>query len=113
MLIIEIKKYPKLTEIGSSRKKSQIGGFFSKKTVESFSDFDLKKSLNMFLGRMMFRRLSSINRAYYLGHSEYFHDDMNYDAQSLQNLKKVNLAELKNAAGKYLSEIIPVIVIVR
>ena len=83
----------------------QAPGFFSKKTVESFSDFDLKKSLNMFLGRMMFRRLSSINRAYYLGHSEYFHDDMNYDAQSLQNLKKVNLAELKNAAGKYLSEI--------
>ncbi|MHA1848795.1 MAG: beta-N-acetylhexosaminidase [Promethearchaeota archaeon] len=29
---IEIKKYPKLIEIGSKRKESQIGGFMSKKT---------------------------------------------------------------------------------
>ncbi|MFX1573565.1 MAG: beta-N-acetylhexosaminidase [Promethearchaeota archaeon] len=28
---IEIKKYPKLTEIGSKREESQIGGYFSKK----------------------------------------------------------------------------------
>jgi len=91
----------------------QSPGFFSKKTVNSFSEFDLKKSLNMFLGRMMFRHLSSINRAYYLGHSEYFQGDMHYDAQSLQDLKKVTLDEVKNVAGKYLSAIVPVIVIVR
>ena len=29
---IEIKKYPKLTEIGSKREETQVGGFFSKKT---------------------------------------------------------------------------------
>ncbi|NHJ20773.1 MAG: beta-N-acetylglucosaminidase [Candidatus Lokiarchaeota archaeon] len=29
---IEIKKYPKLTEVGSKRKESQIGGFLSKNT---------------------------------------------------------------------------------
>jgi zinc protease len=48
----------------------QIPVFFDQTVIDSFKQFDLDKSLNMYLGRMMFRRLSSINKAYYLGHSQ-------------------------------------------
>ena len=48
-----------------------------------FKKADLEKSVNMYLGRMMFRRLSSINQAYYLGHSYYFYQDIHYDQKFL------------------------------
>jgi predicted Zn-dependent peptidase len=67
----------------------------------------------MYLGRMMFRRLSSINQAYYLGHSLYFENNFNYDKQFLDALKKVNLADVKNAAKKYMVIKNPLSIIVR
>jgi predicted Zn-dependent peptidase len=91
----------------------QIPGFFDQKVVNSFKEFDLKKSVNMYLGRMMFRRLSSINKAYYFGNSQYFHDDIMYDAQFLTALKNVTLDEVKKAAVKYMVIKNPTTVIVR
>jgi predicted Zn-dependent peptidase len=91
----------------------QTEAFFNKETVELFNDFKLQKSLNMYLGRMMFRRLSSINKGYYLGHSEYFHQNIMYDSEFLSKLKTVTLSEIKKVAEKYLQPINPVTVIVR
>jgi len=91
----------------------QYPKFFSSKMIKDVSGKDLQKAINMYLGRMMFRRLSSINQAYYLGTSYYFHHDINYDSQFLQALKKVTLQDVKRAAGKYLHVKNPVLVIVR
>ena len=91
----------------------QIPGFFVPKVVESFKEYDLKKSLNMYLGRMMFRRLSSINQCYYLGYSAYFYNDIHYDANFLAALKNVTLEEVKTAAQKYMIIKNPVTVIAR
>ena len=91
----------------------QAPGFFDPKVVKSFTASDLEKSLNMYLGRMMFRRLSSINRGYYLGHSQYFYNNINYDANFHQDLKNVTLDEVKAVAKKYMITKNPVTVIVR
>jgi predicted Zn-dependent peptidase len=91
----------------------QIPVFFDRTVVNSFKPFDLDKSLNMYLGRMMFRRLSSINKAYYLGHSKYFHDDIRYDAGFLSDLKTVTLDDIKRVGQKYMIVENPVTVIVR
>jgi len=92
---------------------AQVPGFFDQKVVETFTEFDLEKSLNMYLGRMMFRRLSSINRGYYLGHSQYFYNDINYDAKFHEALKNVTLDQVKMVAQKYMIVNNPVTVIVR
>jgi predicted Zn-dependent peptidase len=91
----------------------QAPGYFDQKVIESFTEKDLEKLLNMYLGRMMFRRLSSINRAYYLGHSQYFHDDINYDADFHQALINVTLDDVKAVAKKYMVIKNPVTVVVR
>jgi len=67
----------------------------------------------MYLGRMMFRRLSSINKAYYLANSDYFHNDFNYDKHFLEELKNVKLADVKNAAKKYMNAENTVTIVVR
>lgn len=91
----------------------QLPGFFDQDIVNGFKEFDLEKSLNMYLGRMKFRRLSSINKAYYYANSQYFHSDLNYDNEFLQKLQAVQLEDVKKAAGKYMKINNPVIVIVR
>jgi predicted Zn-dependent peptidase len=91
----------------------QIPRFFDQKVVDSFTEQDFEKSVNMYLGRMMFRRLSSINRAYYLGHSQYFHDDITYDAEFHQALKNVTLKDVKEVARKYMIIKNPVTVVIR
>lgn len=92
---------------------SQFPNHFSKKIIETFTQNDLKKSRNNFLSRMMFRRLSSINQAYYLGYSEYFFDDFNKDEAALNALKKVTLDKVKKAAEKYLDVKNPIELYVR
>ena len=72
-----------------------------------------KKSVNMYLGRMMFRRLSSINQAFYLGSSLYFYDNYAYDKQFLDELKNVKLDDVKKAAQKYMVVQNPMSLIVR
>jgi len=76
--------------------------FFNAKILDAITEDDLQKSINMYLGRMMFRRLSSINHAYYLANSLYFHGDKSYDEQFLSALKKVTMADVKRAAKEYM-----------
>ncbi|MBA4317110.1 MAG: hypothetical protein C0412_01795 [Flavobacterium sp.] len=80
----------------------QYPGFFVLKAIDTLSQSTLEKSVNMYIGRMMFRRLSSINQAFYLGSSSYFYDDYKYDKQFLEALKNIKVADVKTAAQKYL-----------
>ena len=91
----------------------QYPGFFKQTMVDKLTQAELEKSINMYLGRMMFRRLSSINQAYYLGNSLYFENNYKYDKQFLDALKKVTLADVKSAAKKYMVIKDPVSIIVR
>ncbi len=91
----------------------QYSGFFQMKTIDSLTQDGLEKSINMYLGRMMFRRLSSINQAFYLGNSLYFNNDFLYDEQFLDALKNVKVTDVKNAAQKYMSIQNPMSLIVR
>ncbi len=91
----------------------QYPRFFQMAAIDTLTQDRLEKSVSMYLGRMMFRRLSSINQAYYLGNSLYFHNDFNYDKQFLEELKNVKLADVKNAAKKYMTVRNPMLLIVR
>ncbi len=86
---------------------------FNPAIADSFTTTELKKSINMYIGRMMFRRLSSINQAYYLAHSYYFDGDINSDNNFLNALKNVTLEQVKAAARRYLKVENPVLIIVR
>ncbi len=91
----------------------QFPTLLSTATVADLSAAELEKSLNMYLGRMMFRRLSSINQAYYLGTSQYFHGDMHADEQEQAALASVTLADVQRVASKYLRTEQPLRIIVR
>ncbi len=91
----------------------QYPGFFGTKVVDALTQDGLQKSINMYLGRMMFRRLSSINQAYYLGNSLYFTNDFNYDNKFLDALRKIKLEDVKEVAKKYMNVINPILIIVR
>jgi predicted Zn-dependent peptidase len=91
----------------------QYPEFFNMNQLKTLDAAELEKSVNMYLGRMMFRRLSSINKAYYLAHSYYFYDDINYDSNFLKQLKKVTVDDVKEVARKYMQVKNPVQVVVR
>ena len=91
----------------------QYPRFFQLSVLDSLTQDQLEKSVNMYLGRMMFRRLSSINQAFYLGTSVYFHGDETYDQRFLDRLRTVKLADVKNVAKKYMRVASPLLVIVR
>ncbi|NOZ04320.1 MAG: insulinase family protein [FCB group bacterium] len=91
----------------------QIPSFFRPEMLADISESDLEKSINMYLGRMMFRRLSSINQAFYLGYSWYLHGDLEYDSRFLDELKQVSLEDVNRVAKKYLTAPNPATVIVR
>ncbi len=57
----------------------QFAGLFNPEFADNKTDDDIEKTVNMYLGKMMFRRLSSINQAYYLAHSYYFDGDITSD----------------------------------
>jgi hypothetical protein len=80
----------------------QLSEFLSSRMVADLSAEELEKSVNMYLGRMMFRRLSSINQAYYLGTSQYFENDMLADEAAHKALGEVSLADVQRVAAKYL-----------
>ncbi|NQV51006.1 MAG: insulinase family protein, partial [Candidatus Marinimicrobia bacterium] len=92
---------------------SQFPALMSSKTIGDLSETDVQKTINMYLGRMMFRRLSSINQAYYLGTSLFFENDMNHDQAELEALKKVTLADVNRVAEKYLTVENPISIVVR
>jgi predicted Zn-dependent peptidase len=91
----------------------QFPSFFNDNFADSLTQNELDKTVNMYLGRMMFRRLSSINQGYYLGHSFYFNGDISYDADFLNKLKNVSLEQVKSLAKKYLKVENPLTLIVR
>ncbi len=91
----------------------QYPGFFNKKRYKDLTEEKLQKSLNMYLGRMMFRRLSSINQAYYLSYSLYFNGDINYDKDFLKQLKNVNLDDVRRVMKKYMQPKNEIEIIVR
>jgi predicted Zn-dependent peptidase len=91
----------------------QFPGFFTAEFANSFTEDELVKRVNMYLGRMMFRRLSSINQAYYLAHSYYFDGDIFADEESLTKLKQVTLQDVNAVVEKYMKVENPVEVIVR
>jgi predicted Zn-dependent peptidase len=91
----------------------QYPGFFGMKYVDTLTENIIEKSINMYLGRMMFRRLSSINQAFYLGSSEYFFNDYNHDKDFLSAVKNVKLEDVKTAAKKYMEIKNPMTLIVR
>ncbi len=91
----------------------QYPGFFDIHMLSDLTAADLEKAVNMYLGRMMFRRLSSINQGYYLGTSYYFHNDITYDRHFLQALKQVKFQDVQRVAEKYMHVENPVSVIVK
>jgi predicted Zn-dependent peptidase len=91
----------------------QYPGFFGMKSVDTLTQNVVEKSINMYLGRMMFRRLSSVNQAFYLGSSEYFFNDYNHDKIFLDALKNVTLTDVKAVANKYMEINNPMTLIVR
>jgi predicted Zn-dependent peptidase len=91
----------------------QIPGFFDLAMVNSITTEELDKTINQYLGRMMFRRLSSINQAYYMAYSLYFYGDCEHDQYFLEQLKQVTLDDIKRVAGKYMVIKNPVTVIMR
>ncbi len=91
----------------------QYPKFFKKSILNDITTASLQKSINMYLGRMMFRRLSSINQAYYLGYSYYFHHDINYDKTFLNDLQNVSINDVMQVADKYLNVKNPIVVVIR
>jgi zinc protease len=91
----------------------QFPGYFYPEFVDNIKEEDLSKSINMYLGRMMFRRLSSINQAYYLAYSYNFYNNIHEDEESLRKLKNVTLDHVKGVASKYLQIENPIEIIIR
>lgn len=87
--------------------------FFKAKDINKLTDSELKRLVNMYLGRMKFRRLSSINRAYYLAHSLYFNNDINYDSNFFSELKNIKVEDIRKVAKKYMVVENPVSIIIR
>jgi predicted Zn-dependent peptidase len=92
---------------------SQYSKFFNYSVLDSLTQDQLEKSINQYLGRIIFRRLSSINKAFYLGSSLYINKDYEYDKKNLDDLRKVNIQDVKSAAQKYLKITNPILIIVR
>lgn len=80
----------------------QFPGFFDSRKIADISQDELTKAVNQYLGRVKFRRLSSINQAYYRSHDYYFTGDAEFSAHQLDALATVTLDEVKRAAQKYL-----------
>ena len=91
---------------------TQFPELFDQNFADNITEEDLVKIVNMYLGKMMFRRLSSINQAYYLAHSYYFDGDIESDKNSLDALKNVKLNEVKEVAKKYLKVENPIEIII-
>ena len=93
--------------------QSQMETFFNMNYLKSLSEEEITKSINMYLGRMMFRRLSSINQAYYLSNSEYFYQDMNHDQKQLTALSQVTLKDVQDVAKRYMKVQNPISIVVQ
>ncbi len=86
---------------------------FTTDYLGKITEEEMTKRLNMYLGRMLFRRLSSINQGFYLCKSFYFNRDYKADEKFLDELKNVKLANVRKVAEKYLHEKNPIYIIVK
>ena len=90
----------------------QYPRFFQPDVLDSLSEDRLAKSISMYLGRMMFRRLSSINQAYYLGSSHYFFDDHQHDRNVIDQLRTITVDDVRAVAEKYMKIENPILIVV-
>jgi len=98
LFYIKLPTQPKNIEVLDK----QLADLFNSKFAQNLKQQDVEKTINKYLGKMMFRRLSSINQAYYLAHSYYFHGNINQDENNLNQLANVTLDDVKAVAKKYL-----------
>ncbi len=109
MFYIELGTRPENVE----KLKAQFPEKFSEDYLGEITETELKKRVNHYLGRMLFRRLSSINQGFYLGRSYYYYGDFSVDRKKLENLKKVTVKEVQKVAEKYLAPENEVLIIVK
>lgn len=108
LFFVDIPTQPKNVET----LKKQFSGLLTAQYADKITQDKLEKTVNKYLGRMMFRRLSSINQAYYLAHSLYFDGTIEEDEKRLNALKKVTLEQVKTVAKKYLNASNPIQIII-
>ncbi len=92
---------------------AQYPRFFKSSVIDSLTQDQLEISINQYFGKMIFRRLSSINKAFYLGSSLYLDNDYEHDKKYLDDLRKVTVADVKSAAQKYLNITNPISIVIR
>ncbi len=63
---------------------------------------EVQKTINSIVGRSVMRRVSGINRAYFIGLSEFQGKGVDEDLQLIQSVKNVTVEQVKKAAAKYL-----------
>ena len=85
--------------------------FFQSNNFTAISEITFKKTINKYLGRMAFRKLSSINQGFYLGKALYNGTGPNDDQKQLDDLKKLNLETLYEVALEYLDSKVPLEII--
>ncbi len=93
--------------------KPQLKSFLSSEMVADFTPEELRKDIEKRLGRLMFRRLSSINQAYYLGYDTYFNGDPQQGEKELAALRQVTYSQVRKAAQEFLRSTRPITIIVR
>jgi len=71
--------------------------------AENVSPEELEKAKNGIWGSMLMYRLSRISQAYYMGVNEFKGVGYDYDKTYVENLKKVTVNQVKQAAEKYLN----------
>ncbi len=76
------------------------------KEIGSFADSDLaeselEKTINSMIGRYAMRRVPGINRAYFLGLSEFQGLGYAYDLDFVSRIKRIDEDQIKKAAKKY------------
>ncbi len=74
--------------------------------IESFAKADfpekeIEKTINSLIGRYAMRRISGINRAYFLGLSEFQGRGYNYDLDFINKLKTIQEDQIRKVARKY------------
>jgi len=78
-------------------------GFFRPDVLKDVDKAAFEKAINKYLGRMSFRRLSSINQGFYLGKSLYQESDPFYFEKLLERIAQLDLSAVQKTAAKYLS----------
>jgi zinc protease len=71
--------------------------------AENVTEAELEKAKNGIWGNMLMYRLSRINQAFYMCVNEFKGVGYDYDDKYIENLRKVNIDQVRQAAEKYLN----------